>query len=135
MIIQYDNNKGERSAFEIPKGASWKVYAKRNEVKVPGVANLMVSFSILLSYKEKLFGKKIEERIGFLSPIFVQGCGAPESEIATFADAIADEFAVRAALDTPVIDMTELIEYVYLHKGIGDDWVKKGYVLPDEDEE
>ena len=135
MIIQYDNSQGARVALEIPEGVTWKVYVKRNEVKAPGIANLLISYSILLSYKEKPRGEKIEERIGFLSPIFVQSCGAPENEVAVFADAIVDEFAVRATLDTPVIDMTELIEYVYLHKGIGDDWVKKGYVLPDEDEE
>ena len=134
MIIRYDNGQGARAALELPKGVTWKVYVKRNEVKAPYIANLLISYSILLSYKEKPRGERIEEQIGFLSPIFVQNCGAPENEVAIFADAIVDEFAVRAAVDTPVIDMTELIEYVYMHKGISDDWVKKSYVLPDEEE-
>ena len=135
MIIRYDNSEGARVALEIPKGVVWKVYVKRNEVKAPYIANLLISYSILLSYKEKPLGEKLEERIGFLNPIFVQSCGAPENEVAVFADAIVDEFAARAAVDTPVIDMAELIEYVYLHKGISADWIKKGYVLPDEEEE
>ena len=130
MIFQYKNKDGLRSMIEVPEGTPWKVYVQEHRADA-GVGHDLVSFRINLSFGRL---KKTEERIGFLSALFGEQFGIPAHEVAVYANAIVDEVVARVREKTPVIDMEELMEDVFINKGISQSWVEKGYLEEDEEE-
>jgi hypothetical protein len=116
--------------IEVPEGTPWKVYAQEYRADA-GVGHDFVSFRINLSFGRL---KKTEERIGFLSALFGVQFGIPAHEVAVYANAIVDEVVARVREKTPVIDMEELMEDVFINKGISQSWVEKGYLEEDEEE-
>ena len=117
MIIKYENF-GNDGIINLPIGAFWKLFVQEtteSDGKEYYDCNIMLSCgtnTISVLYLEYL----------------IDDYDIPRYEIASFANAIINEFVQMLIENTPLIDMNTLFETVLEKDGFRSKWIEKNYV-------